>query len=96
MNKKSVQLISLTAEELVEILSQKIVPILFYQLSQHFQPKEQQEYLTIDEVCKLLKKDRSTIWRWSKKKVISYHQIEGSPLYKRSEIEALLDRNKIN
>ena len=96
MNKKSVQLISLTAEELVEIISQKMIPILFYKLSQHLQPKEPEEYLTIEQLCELLKKDRSTIWRWTKSKVISAYQIGGSPLYKRSEIESLLNENKVN
>jgi len=97
MNKRYIQFISLTPEELGDLISQKIVPELYSKLSKQFQPKEPEEYLSIEQVCELLNKDRTTIWRWTyKSKILTAYQLAGSPYYRRSEIEQILSQNKVN
>ncbi len=56
-----------------------------------------EEYLSIEQVCELLNKDRTTIWRWTyKSKILTAYQLAGSPYYRRSEIEQILSQNKVN
>lgn len=92
---ESVQLISITPDELVSRIASLLIPELTKQLSEQFQPKQPEELLTIDELCSLLKIDRSTEHRWKKKGTIKPSIIEGSVYYFRSEIETLLNNNKI-
>ena len=36
-------------------------------LKEYFTKKTDDEFLTINEVCRLIKKGRTTIWSWNKK-----------------------------
>ena len=81
-----IQFIAVHPDELIAEVADKVVLQLFDKFSTHFQSNQPEENLTIEEVCKLLKRDRSTIWRYTRDKILTAYQIGGSPLYKRSEI----------
>ena len=51
------------------------------------------DLLTIDEVAKLLKVSKMTLWRWSKSGRLKKIDIGGVPRYRRSDIENLLNNN---
>lgn len=51
---------------------------------------DQEEFLTTEEVCKLLKLTRETIWRYTKKGIITSYRIGNLLRYKRSEINQSL------
>lgn len=92
---ETLQLISITPEELVSQIASLIIPQLKAELSKEFQPKQPEELLTIDELCDILKIDRSTEHRWRKKGTIKPSLVEGSVYYFRSEIDQLLNNNKL-
>ena len=52
------------------------------------------DLLTIDEVAKLLKVSKMTLWRWSKSGRLKKVDIGGVPRYRRSDIENLLNKNE--
>lgn len=89
-----IQFIQTTPNELVTELKNAIIPELYRQLSEQFQPKQPEEYLSRNQVCELLKINLSSLWRWTTKGTLIGHNIEGKVLYKRSQIEAYLDNNK--
>lgn len=60
------------------------------ELKQNFEPKIPTEYLTRNEVAKMLKCDLSTIHNWCKKGKLNPHGIGNRVYFKRSEIEAVL------
>jgi len=53
-------------------------------------PTPKGEYLTINELCKLLKIGRMTIWRHSKKGILHPHKIGNRVLYARADIDDYL------
>lgn len=50
----------------------------------------QETYPTVKEVCKILKKDKVTLWRWAKKGYLVPISIGGSRHYRMGDIEAIL------
>ena len=56
-------------------------------LKKNFQPKEPTEYLTRNEVAKLLKIDLSSVHNWTKKGILQSYQIGGRVYYIRKEVE---------
>jgi len=72
-----------TPEELVESITSKVNSLI----KESKQPKLTHDYLTRDEVCKLLKIDLSTLWHWTKKNKLKAHGIGGRIYYIREEIE---------
>ena len=48
------------------------------------------ELLTIDEVEKMLKVSKMTLWRWDKNGLLTKIEIGGARRYRRSEVEALV------
>lgn len=84
---EAIQLIQITPEQLqTEIL--KGVKIQIDELKKHFQPKQPNEYLSRNEVSKMLGVDLSTLHNWNKKKILNPLAISGRIFYLRSEIEA--------
>lgn len=64
-------------------------------LRESFQPITPTEFLTRQEVAKLLKIDLSSVHNWTKKKILQSYQIGGRVYYKRSEVEnAIIKLNK--
>jgi excisionase family DNA binding protein len=83
---KTIQLISVTPEQLQNAIIDGVKKQLD-DLKKHFQPKSPNEYLTRQQVAKLLHVDLSTIHNLSVKGTLQKHQIGGRVLYRRSEIE---------
>lgn len=77
-------------------LKKSVIPELKAQLAADFQPKEPTEYLTRTEVCKLLKIDLSTLHRWRKENVIPSYGMQNRVLFKRSEIDQIVNQNKLS
>ena len=77
-------------------LKKSLIPELREQLSKDFQPKEPTEYLTRSEVCKLLKIDLSTLHRWRKDNTIPSYSMGNRVYFKRSEVDAIINQNKLS
>lgn len=60
------------------------------ELKNNFEPTKPTELLTVQEVAKLLKVDRSTLWNWQQKQTLVPYGIEGRVYYRRSDIENAL------
>lgn len=92
----TIQFIGINPNDLITELKNSLIPELTAQLSAQFQPKEPTEYLTRSEVCKLLKIDLSTLHRWRKDKVIPSYGMQNRVLFKRSEVEHIINQNKLS
>lgn len=66
---KHIQFIGVTPTDLLNEIDKRIAT-LKKELLKEFQPKEPTELLTRDEVCSMLKINRSTLHRWTKKRSI--------------------------
>jgi excisionase family DNA binding protein len=60
------------------------------ELKNSFEPKNQDEWLTREEVAKMLKCDKSTVHNWTKKRKLKKYCLGNRIYYKRSEVEAAL------
>lgn len=90
-----IQFVGLSPTDLINALEESLLPKLKLQISSE-QVKEPDEFLTISQVCDLLKINEVTLWRWRKKNVINAYGIgESKVLFKRSEILQLIDENKL-
>jgi excisionase family DNA binding protein len=57
-------------------------------IKDHFkQQREQAKYLSRQEIAKMLSIDLSTVHNWTKKGILTAHQIGGRVFYLRSEVE---------
>lgn len=63
-------------------------------LNEKINPQVNNEIMTRKEVSELLQKDYSTLFRWKNKGVLIPTCIDGSIYYYRSDIDALLEKNK--
>ncbi|WP_374464828.1 helix-turn-helix domain-containing protein [Chryseobacterium sp.] len=91
-----IQFIGTNPTDLITELKNSLIPELTAQLSAQFQPKEPTEYLTRSEVCKLLKIDLSTLHRWRKDGTIPSFGMGNRVFFKRSEIEQIINQNKLS
>lgn len=92
---QTIQLLGINPTDLVQEIKNAIIPELTRQLSAEFQPKTPTEYLTRTEVCKLLQINYSTLHRWRKDGVLRAYCLQNRVYFKRSEIELLIDKNKL-
>ena len=92
----SIQFIGTNPSDLITELKNSLIPELKAQLSAQFQPKEPTEYLTRSEVCKLLKIDLSTLHRWRKDNTIPSYSMGNRVYFKRSEVNAIINQNKLS
>ena len=83
---KQVQLLGLTQEENNEPIF-NFIDKKFDELKKFYQPKEPKQYLTRQEVAKLLSVDLSTVHNLSKRGILQKLQIGGRVLYLRSSVE---------
>ncbi len=64
-------------------------------LKKNFQPKEPTEFLTRQDVAKMLSVDLSTVHNWTKKGILTANQIGGRVYYIRKQVEnSLIKLNK--
>ena len=92
----TIQFIGTNPSDLISELKNSLIPELKAQLSAQFQPKEPTEYLTRSEVCKLLKIDLSTLHRWRKDNTIPSYGMGNRVYFKRSEVDAIINQNKLS
>lgn len=59
-------------------------------LKENFQPKHPTQYLTRNEVAKMLHVDLSTVHNWTRKGRIKSYGIGGRVYFKRSEVETAI------
>ena len=83
---KNVQFIQVTPDELQDAIIEG-VKLQLNELKKHFEPKIPNEYLSRNEISKMLKVDLSTIHNWSKKGKLKSYGIGGRVYYKRAEVE---------
>ncbi|REC41696.1 helix-turn-helix domain-containing protein [Chryseobacterium sp. 5_R23647] len=92
----NIQFIGTSPNDLITELKNSLIPELTAQLSAQFQPIQPTEYLTRSEVCKLLKIDVSTLHRWRKDGTIPSFGMGNRVYFKRSEIDQLINKNKLS
>lgn len=91
----TIQFIGINPTDLITELKNSLIPELTAQLSAKFQPIQPTEYLTRSEVCKLLKINLSTLYRWTKECKIPSYGIASRVYFKRNEIEQIINQNKL-
>ena len=92
----TIQFIGTNPTDLITELKNSLIPELTAQLSAQFQPKEPTEYLTRSEVCKLLKIDLSSLHRWRKEGKLPSYGMGNRVYFKRSEVEQIINQNKLS
>ena len=55
--------------------------------------KPDEGYLTIKEASQMLHADKSTLWRWNRIGYLCNVEVGGKRLYKKSDIDAILQKN---
>ena len=91
---KSLQLIGVEPEEFINAITSQVTANFTALLNEKIIPTKQNEIMTRKEVSELLQKDYSTLYRWKEKGVLLPTFIDGSIYYYRSDIDALLEKNK--
>lgn len=84
-----IQFIQVSPQEIKDDILSGVNSII-ENLKKDFQPKEPTEYLTRNEVAKLLKVDLSTVHNWTVKGKLKPYGLGNRVLYKRHEIEQSL------
>ena len=92
----TIQFIGTSPTNVITELKNSLIPELKAQLSAQFQPIQPTEYLTRSEVCKLLKINLSTLHRWRKENIIPSYGYGNRVYFKRSEIDAIINQNKLS
>lgn len=80
-----------TAKATLSIPKETLQEIL-QSLEEENSPTPEGEYLTINELCKLLKIGRMTIWRHSKKGILKPRKIGNRVLFARADIDEYLKK----
>nr|WP_315178566.1 helix-turn-helix domain-containing protein [uncultured Flavobacterium sp.] len=88
---KITQVFGITPEELKESILID-VRAEFKSLAQNFQPINPPEYITRQEVSKILQVSLVTLSDWNKKKILNPYRLGNLIRYKRSEIDQALIR----
>lgn len=82
----NVQLTQLSPEELTKEILQGIVPLI-NSIKDELYSHQTERYYSINEVCEMLKIERSTLKRWTDRGLIKSHGISNRVFYKLSDIE---------
>jgi predicted DNA-binding transcriptional regulator AlpA len=86
-----IQFIQTSPEELKNDIN-SLVKVQLEDFLQKYQPQQPKEYLSRNDVSKMLGVNLSTLFNWHKKKILVPVGISGRVYYLRSEIEAKLIR----
>lgn len=90
----SIQFIQVTPEQLKEEIL-KGVKSQLNDFKEIFEAKNSTEYMTIKEVCSLIKVHKTTLWKYTNEGKLKSYGIGDRVLYKRNEVEeALIQLNK--
>lgn len=92
---EAIQFLGVTPTDLITELKNSLIPELREQLAKDFQPKQPTEYLTRKEVCELLSIDLSSLHRWRKDGTLTAYGIGNRVYFKRSEIDEVINRNRL-
>lgn len=90
---KQIQFIGTTPTALIDLIDETVKNRL-EDLKKTFQPKEPAEFLTRNEVAKMLSVNLSTIHNYCKRKILEPYQIGSRVYFKRSEVEQALVKLK--
>ena len=82
----------LSKEELKDLVGRSLEEVI--KNNSLTQPPDQ-ELLTRDETCKLLKVDSSTLWRWTNKGKVKAYGIGNRRFYKKEELISSLIQLKL-
>lgn len=88
MNKRMIQLTDITPEEHQAMIA-SVIRAEIGKLIQ-FQPQQQTDFISRDEVRKMLDVDLSTVHNWTKKGKLKAYGIGNRVYFKRSEVEAAI------
>lgn len=83
---KTIQFVQVTPDELKNAIIEG-VKLQLDEIKKHLQPIEPTEYLTRNEVSKMLSCDLSTVHNYTKRKILQAWQIGSRVYYKRDEVE---------
>ena len=83
MNKNQIIFDVLSKEELEDLIGKSLEEVI--KNNPQKSPSDQ-ELLTREEACKLLKVDSSTLWRWTNKGKITAYGIGSRRFYKKEEL----------
>lgn len=87
-----IQFLQVTPEQLQKAIIDGVKDQLEL-LKKEFQPKQPEDYLTRDEVKKLLKINMTTVHNWTKAGNLKAYYLGNRVYYKRSEIDETLAQN---
>ena len=73
-------------EALAVILKQQAEILRAFSEQKNATAPHEKELLTLQEACKLLDINRTTLWNWEKRGKVKAYGLEGRKYYKRSEI----------
>lgn len=92
MVKKIIEIENVSVDELVAIITNKVLEGIEIRLEQLQQKKHQEQLLTRTETAKYLKVDISTLHNWTKKGKLKAYGLGNRVYYKKDEIEEALVR----
>lgn len=83
---QQIQFIGTTPNALIDLIDETVKKRL-EDLKKNFEPKTPNEYLTRNEVAEMFSVDLSTVHNWTKKGILTAHQIGGRVFYLRTDVE---------
>ena len=92
----SIQFIETNPNDLITELKKSLIPELMALLALQVQPKRPSEYITRSEFCTIFDVDQSTEYRWRKDGTIPSYGIGNRVYFKRSEIDKIINQNKLS
>lgn len=90
-----VQFIGVSISDLANAISEIIIPNFKSEVLEKVKQGQQQEFITRNEACKMLKIGKSTLWRWQNKGILSAYTIEGKSLFKTEDLLSVIEKNRI-
>lgn len=96
MTMKNIQLIQLSPDELVTLISEGVKKQLDDLKTNLNSNADQEELLSREATCAFLDIDSTTLWRWTQKGKLKSYAIAGRRYYKKKEIMAALKLNIIS
>lgn len=86
-----VQLIQITEEKLTSTIVESLKKEIEI-LKTQFQPKEPTQWISRNDVAKMLSVSHTTLYSWNKKKILTSYSIGNLVYYKRDEVNNALTK----